>query len=745
MPRRVLPGFDSCRARHWGSGPVAWLAVFVLLATACQVATADGFDWRTVAGQSYVTSVKNQNPGGMCWAFSATAALEAKYMLTRNDPNFAPDMSEQNLVCPGTMGNSVTGGWEFLAMDYFTTTGIVSEAELPYTAKDTSPNWPLADGWESRVWKVTSDKTWLGSDVAMLKSALKTYGPLVTFMTVDIDWYSPAPGAYRGFHDVLVTGYQDDPAAPGGGYWIIKNSWGASWNGDGYGKIAYATLANDSDASGRIHALDGAAYYTGAMATANWTGGSGTWKENGGNWTTGSSAYSWENKETSAVFDAAGPATAIAIDGKVIAHGLTFNAGATGYTLSGGSLTVTGGGILANESVTIDAPVTVGAPQTWLAAAGKTLTIGGDVHTVISTLTVTALGDVYIGGALDGGGALNAAGAPAGNLTKIGPGQLTIAGASNYDGAIAISSGTLNLAPSAGLTATYSGRISGRGGLTKSGDGTAVLGEYNTYTGSTTVNGGTLQVTGWLTYGGSNKVFVAKDGNGILGDGIGDARITRRVVQDDVYAGIGAAILNTLTGELASKADLLDGTASAQADVTMAWRTRTAAEKASGGLVSEVLGLSGVAPTGAVRGGSHATDLFVLQISYDPAQLLSASGLTEAQAAAQGLVALGALDLGVDGVRGTADDRWGRAVDGDFGGVPLFVGDRPYDSTFFVLGDYGVNTSAHVAWAVLNHNSEFAVVVVPEPSTVTLLLCAVAAFVVITLRRDGRGSGSIAR
>jgi subtilisin-like proprotein convertase family protein len=35
-------------------------------------------------------------------------------------------------------------------------------------------------------------------------------------------------------HAVVIAGYDD-----AGGYWIVKNSWGPSWNGDGYFKVGY--------------------------------------------------------------------------------------------------------------------------------------------------------------------------------------------------------------------------------------------------------------------------------------------------------------------------------------------------------------------------------------------------------------------------------------------------------------------------------------------------------------------------
>ncbi|MBS1251091.1 MAG: hypothetical protein MAG451_00121 [Anaerolineales bacterium] len=48
-------------------------------------------------------------------------------------------------------------------------------------------------------------------------------------------------------HAVCMVGYQDDDTAPGGGYFIIRNSWGTSWasecpDGAGYGWMPYDYL-----------------------------------------------------------------------------------------------------------------------------------------------------------------------------------------------------------------------------------------------------------------------------------------------------------------------------------------------------------------------------------------------------------------------------------------------------------------------------------------------------------------------
>jgi len=48
-----------------------------------------------------------------------------------------------------------------------------------------------------------------------------------------------------------------------------------------------------------------------------------------------------------------------------------------------------------------------------------------------------------------------------------------------------------------------------------------------------------------------------------------------------------------------------------------------------------------------------------------------------------------------------------------------------------VMGAYGADSANHVAWAVVNHNSEFAVV--PEPTT--LVLAGLGLLGLIAVRR----------
>lgn len=279
--RRAVRPVHADRSGNWRRplGAVCLSAVLVLGVLAIATpAPAEVFDWRDIDGQNWMSPVRNQGSAGTCWAFSAVAALEAKVNITSGEADWNPDLSEQHLVSDGTAG-SATGGWEFKALDFFVSTGIVTERELPYCGEDPSPDWPLEDGWETRVFKAASGR-WVPANKPRIKYYLQTHGPLVTAMDAATDWYwpdnPPIPGSGSGDgpvgrgatdnpvgygagpvgaidHAVVITGLVDDDAMAEGGYWIIKNSWGAGWGDAGYGYIKYG----DVEAHNRVHAIDG--------------------------------------------------------------------------------------------------------------------------------------------------------------------------------------------------------------------------------------------------------------------------------------------------------------------------------------------------------------------------------------------------------------------------------------------------------------------------------------------------------
>jgi C1A family cysteine protease len=54
-----------------------------------------------------------------------------------------------------------------------------------------------------------------------------------------------------GGHAVCLVGYQDASTVPGGGYFLVRNSWSTAWAYQspytaGYGRIPYAYIANEN-------------------------------------------------------------------------------------------------------------------------------------------------------------------------------------------------------------------------------------------------------------------------------------------------------------------------------------------------------------------------------------------------------------------------------------------------------------------------------------------------------------------
>jgi len=124
-------------------------------------------------------------------------------------------------------------------MTYMETHGQELETAYPYTAMDGSCNYSAADG---KV-EVSTIANVAPSSVAQLKAAIAT-GP--TSVTVEADTSvfqmytsgvlnSPDCGTSLD-HAITAIGYGTDPTA--GDYYIVRNSWGASWGNAGYINIA---------------------------------------------------------------------------------------------------------------------------------------------------------------------------------------------------------------------------------------------------------------------------------------------------------------------------------------------------------------------------------------------------------------------------------------------------------------------------------------------------------------------------
>jgi len=116
-------------------------------------------------------------------------------------------------------------------------------------------------------------------------------------------------------------------------------------------------------------------------------------------------------------------------------------------------------------------------------------------------------------------------------------------------------------------------------------------------------------------------------------------------------------------------------------------------------------------------------DVIVLQLTYDEALASSLFG-DEANSV------LSWLD--------PSDGDWKNAVDGNSGGTPTFIAGAYDPMTDFHLGYYGVDVANNTVWAVINHNSQFAVTAVPEPSSAGVAIGLGVLGLALTRRRTHR-------
>ena len=200
------------------------------------------FDWRPYG---IMTGIRNQGNCGSCWAFAAVGVFEA---LIKQTDSGDPNLSEQMLVnC--VSGNDCDGGYVTDALEYMVNNGIALEKHVPYKAQNGTCNSAVVPTYYlNQYWYKYLGYSSLTVQINNIKDAIYNYGPVALSMTIYSDfYYNYSSGVYiydgvsadEGGHAIVAVGWVDDASVTNGGYWICKNSWGASWGENGYFRIGY--------------------------------------------------------------------------------------------------------------------------------------------------------------------------------------------------------------------------------------------------------------------------------------------------------------------------------------------------------------------------------------------------------------------------------------------------------------------------------------------------------------------------
>jgi len=196
-------------------------------------------DWRE---KGIVTPPKDQASCGSCWSFATAEVLESHWAIKTGNLSV---LSEQQILdctpnpqhCGGDGG--CQGGTAELAYAQIAELGgLTTEALYPYVSgggRDYTCKKPLP----KPVATVTNYTKLPENEYQPLLDAVANIGPIA--ISVDAaTWGRYASGVFDGCnqkspdidHAVVLVGYGTDEKL--GDYWLVRNSWGASWGEKGY-------------------------------------------------------------------------------------------------------------------------------------------------------------------------------------------------------------------------------------------------------------------------------------------------------------------------------------------------------------------------------------------------------------------------------------------------------------------------------------------------------------------------------
>ena len=241
--------------------------------------SATPYDTRYSAVEAgIVTTPKNQYGTGICWAFSAVSAVETNALMNNQGTH---NLSEAHLVYSIIGGaysdangkvnrynhNDSGGKITYPASYFFGDYGQLTESAMAFESYMTSDRKSLRQITSNQyvvgskilsvkdyyLANLDDDTSCTSSEISDIKARVINYGSVQTTIYADstkltntTDYYiNTTGGTNLANHGVNIVGWDDTisksnfPGATRDGAWIIKNSWGPTWSGDGYFYISY--------------------------------------------------------------------------------------------------------------------------------------------------------------------------------------------------------------------------------------------------------------------------------------------------------------------------------------------------------------------------------------------------------------------------------------------------------------------------------------------------------------------------
>jgi len=199
------------------------------------------FDART-QWPDLVHPIRNQERCGSCWAFSASEVLGDRVAIATGVAS--PVLSPEDMVSCDKNDMGCNGGSLPVAWQYLTSTGIVSDACMPYKAGGGLAPACSSTCTDSESFVRTKAKSaYAINGPSNMQKELMTNGPIQVGFKVYQSFMSYKSGVYHklksdifpeGGHAVKMVGWGVDGKRA---YWVVANSWGTSWGEEGFFRI----------------------------------------------------------------------------------------------------------------------------------------------------------------------------------------------------------------------------------------------------------------------------------------------------------------------------------------------------------------------------------------------------------------------------------------------------------------------------------------------------------------------------
>jgi len=201
-----------------------------------------------------IGGILNQGECGSCWAFGTCETLSDRFCIHSNG-SVNVSLSELDLVTCDNGNSGCEGGWPDMAWDYAIQSGLVTNDCIPYNSSIPScvpsqqpclnfvPTPPCPKkcsngmNWKSDLYYAKNGYA-VADDVKTIQTEMFQNGPVQALFNVYQDFLHYKSGVYRHIYGGLVGGHSVKIIGWGvlnnEDYWLVQNSWTASWGDNGY-------------------------------------------------------------------------------------------------------------------------------------------------------------------------------------------------------------------------------------------------------------------------------------------------------------------------------------------------------------------------------------------------------------------------------------------------------------------------------------------------------------------------------